>query len=568
MFGHMPRQGSSWHSSWIKPHVGLGAKMALFVVIGSLSLIGLFGYLGTAALDENTQRTLQERVVLAQTTARHIDAILSIVESSLTESATQDGWGDPGRINSALAHTSRRLNFLASRVFLLDHTGHVLAANPPLTSTVSFDQFAAVTAALNGQPFAVSRYARPLDSTDSSTIAVVPIRDRFGKVTHALLVGINLTSPQLRTFTHPIGLGATGYMDLVDLSGTTIASTRAERISSSSDHRDSLAAMIRDHHERVSMCHDCHTVATTEPIREILAFAPLERAQWGIAVHQSEDEVFAAMRLLQARIFALLVIAIAGALILVYLTTRSVIVPVQALTAATQRITAGDLETPLQPRGQDEIGVLARSFDAMRARLQDSMAEIRAWNRELNARVQERTAECEHARSEIEHLFLELQRKESTRRELLHRVISAQEEERKRIARELHDETSQILIGMVYRLERATEMIARGKLRPSETRVLLEKLLELTQTARAEVNRVILDLRPMLLDQLGLVPALRSYAEERFVETDLSWNIRIVGEPRRLAPPIEAALFRVAQEAINNIARHARTPYRFCLRVF
>ena len=84
MFRHVPRPVLSRHSSWFKPHVGLGAKMALLVVIGCLSLIGLFGYLGTAALDENVQRTLHERVVLAQTTARHIDAILTIIESILT----------------------------------------------------------------------------------------------------------------------------------------------------------------------------------------------------------------------------------------------------------------------------------------------------------------------------------------------------------------------------------------------------------------------------------------------------------------------------------------------------
>jgi len=558
MFRQMPRPGSSWHLGWSKPYVGLTAKMALLVVIGCLSLIGLFGYLGTAVLNENVQRTLQERVVLAQTTARHIDAILTIIESILTESATQEGWYDPERTNSALAYTSRRLDFLAARVFLLDHAGRVIAANPPLTSTVSFNQFAAVTAALNGQSFAVSRYTRPLDSIGSSTIAVVPIQDEFRKVNYALLVSLNLTSPELRTFTHPIGLGGTGYVDLVDLSGAILASTRAERIGSSSDHRDSLPAMIREQSARVSMCHSCHAATPPEPTREILAFAPLERAQWGVSVRQSEDEVFAAMRLLQTRIFVLLIIAIAGSLILVTVTTRSVIAPVQALTSATNRIAQGDLGTPLQTRGQDEIGVLAHSFDAMRARLQDSMAEIRAWNRELNARVEARTAECERARADIEQLYIELRGKEHTRRELLHRIISAQEEERKRIARELHDGTNQILIGMVYRLERAAEMLARGKLRASESRTLLDNLLELTQMARTEVNYVILNLRPLLLDQLGLIPALRSYAEERFAESGLTWNIRISGESRRLAPQIEAALFRAVQEAINNIARHAR----------
>ncbi|MCI0476778.1 MAG: HAMP domain-containing protein [Anaerolineales bacterium] len=544
-------------SRTVHPVVGLGAKVALIVVLGSLLLVGGYGYLGTTALEQSIQRTLQERVLLAQTTARHLDSLLAMIEDILTDSAAQEGWREPDQVDAALERGYRRLSFFATRVFLLDRNAQVVAANPPLTSPLALDHFASVSAVLNGQSFAVSRYTRPLDASGSSTIAAVPIRDADNQVTHALLVSLDLTSPNVRAFTHPIGLGETGYLDLVDLNGTILASTRPARLGHASDHENSLARMIRAQQPNVSQCHNCHSATETAPQREILALAPLERAQWGVTVRQSEDEVFETTRFLQTRLVALWLLTLAIGLLFIFLTMRVVIVPIQALTAATRRIAVGDLGTPLQLHGQDEIGVLARSFDAMRARLQDAIAEIRTWHYELDARVRVRSAECEMARAEIEQLYVELRHKERARRELLHRVISAQEEERKRIARELHDETSQTLIGMVYRLERAAEMLARGKLRPAETRVVLEKLLELTQSARGEVNRVIWDLRPMLLDQLGLVPALRSYAEERFAATDLSWNIRIVGEPRRLAPPIEAALFRVAQEALNNIARHS-----------
>lgn len=546
------------NSRTVHPVVGLGAKVALIVVLSSLLLAGGFGYLGTTALEQSTQRTLQERVLLAQTTARHLDSLLAMIEDILADSAAQNCWCNPGQVDTALERGYRRLSFFSTRVFLLDRNAQIVAAHPPLTSPLALDHFASVSAVLNGQPFAVSRYTRPLGASGSSTIAAVPIRDTNDQVIYALLVAINLTSPNVRTFTHPIGLGETGYMDLVDLNGTILASTRPARIGRASDHENSLVRMIREQQPRVSPCHTCHTDSSEpQPQREVLAFAPLERAQWGVTVRQSEDEVFETTRFMQTRLVALWLLTLAIGLFFVFLTTRAVIAPIQALTAATHRIAQGDLATPLHTRGQDEIGVLARSFDAMRARLQDALVEIRAWHYELDARVHARSAECETARAEIEQLYVELRHKERARRELLHRVISAQEEERKRIARELHDETSQTLIGMVYRLERAGEMIARGKLRSAETRALLEKLLELTQTARAEVNRVIWDVRPMLLDQLGLVPALRSYAEERLAATDLSWNIRIVGEARRLEPSLEAALFRVAQEALNNIARHS-----------
>jgi len=540
------------------PIVGLGAKMALSVVLGSVLLIGAFGYLGTLALEQSTQRTLHERVLLAQTTARHLDSLLAMIEEVLTDHAAQEWWRQPDQLDAALERSYPRLKFFATRVFVINRDAQVVAAYPPITSPLSFDQFASVSAALSGQPFAASRYIRPLDVTGSSTIAVVPIRDADQQVRAALLVTLNLASPNVRAFTHPIGLGETGYVDLVDLGGTILASTRAARIGSSGDHQNFLATQIRAQQQSVAQCHNCHRATELPPQREILAFAPLERAMWGVTVRQSEAEVLAPTHALQTRLIALWLFTVAIGLGLVFLTTRAVIAPVQALTAATRRIAEGDLSTPLQLRGQDEIGVLAQSLDTMRARLQDAIAEIRAWNSELDTRVHEQTSECQAARVEIEQLYVELRHKEHTRRELLHRIITAQEEERKRIARELHDGTSQILIGMVYRLERAAEMIARGKLRASETRALMEQLRELTQMARTEVNYVILNLRPLLLDQLGLIPALRSYAEERCAETGLTWNIRIVGEPRRLAPPIEAALFRTTQEAVNNTVRHAR----------
>jgi signal transduction histidine kinase len=429
----------------------------------------------------------------------------------------------------------------------------VVAAHPPIASTVSFSDFAAVSAVLNGQPFAVSRYRRPLEPLNPTTIAAAPVRDAAGNVTGALVITINLTGPNIRMFTHPIGLGETGYMDLVDLRGVILASTRPELIGRESDHGESLVGMIREHRQSVSACHDCHAAsAGPQPRREVLAFAPLDRAQWGVTVRQSEDEAFAPTRLLQVRIFALMVVMLAGALTLVYLTTRSVITPVQALTTATRRIAAGDLDTPLETRGQDEIGALARSFDAMRARLKDSIAEIHAWNRALDARVQDRTAALAVAAEENARLYAELQHKEQLRSELLHRVISAQEEERKRISRELHDETCQVLTGLAYALDNAAETTTAREIQP-----LLEQMHALTETALDEIHRVIRELRPTMLDHLGLIPALRWYAETRLGGPGIRFRIRVIGDARRLPPPIETTLFRVVQEAINNIARHS-----------
>jgi signal transduction histidine kinase len=137
----------------------------------------------------------------------------------------------------------------------------------------------------------------------------------------------------------------------------------------------------------------------------------------------------------------------------------------------------------------------------------------------------------------------------------LYRTFSAQEEERKRISRELHDETCQLLTGLGYALDNA-EADA-----PPETRMALEQMHTLTDTALDGVHRIISDLRPSMLDHLGFIAALRWYAETRFEGIGIQFSIREIGDTQRLPAPIETALFRVAQEAINNIAQHSHAAH-------
>jgi two-component system sensor histidine kinase UhpB len=86
----------------------------------------------------------------------------------------------------------------------------------------------------------------------------------------------------------------------------------------------------------------------------------------------------------------------------------------------------------------------------------------------------------------------------------------------------------------------------------------LERMHDLTNTALQEIRRIILDLRPTVLDHLGLAPALRWCAETRLDGTGIRLSVRELGQARRLSPAMETALFRVVQEALNNVARHSR----------
>jgi signal transduction histidine kinase len=149
-------------------------------------------------------------------------------------------------------------------------------------------------------------------------------------------------------------------------------------------------------------------------------------------------------------------------------------------------------------------------------------------------------------------LYDELARRDHLRGELLDQVITAQEEERKRIARDLHDDTSQALSALMYSLEAAEATCAAAEVKPALTS-MRQRVAQIIEG----VHKLIFDLRPSMLDHLGLFVALRWYAETRLEQAGIRLRLEEKGTLRRLPPPVETALFRVAQEALNNIAKHA-----------
>lgn len=143
-------------------------------------------------------------------------------------------------------------------------------------------------------------------------------------------------------------------------------------------------------------------------------------------------------------------------------------------------------------------------------------------------------------------------------RKLARQNLVAEEEERRRIARELHDETSQALSGLALQLQALIDMAEMSGKESSEFIANLKKVQTLTVQVHIDVSRLIADLRPALLDTLGLVPAVRQYAESRLHPLGINVSVETKGAVRRLAPEFEAGLFRVAQGVIGNIAQHSK----------
>ncbi len=151
-------------------------------------------------------------------------------------------------------------------------------------------------------------------------------------------------------------------------------------------------------------------------------------------------------------------------------------------------------------------------------------------------------------------LYSEVQEKEQLRGQLLERAVAAQEEERKRIARELHDETGQMLTALAVGLGGVEQTITQD---PERAQYQIAQLKNMTMGAIESLRQFVSDLRPSVLDDMGLVAALRWFAESYAERAKLQIDFQVVGTKRRLPAQVETVLFRIAQEGLNNIGRHA-----------
>lgn len=142
------------------------------------------------------------------------------------------------------------------------------------------------------------------------------------------------------------------------------------------------------------------------------------------------------------------------------------------------------------------------------------------------------------------------------RQEMGLRVIRAQDEERRRVAREIHDGPAQTLANIVLRLEIAEKLL---EIDPSKVKAELQDLKDLVRSNLQDIRRVIFDLRPMALDDLGIIPAISKYLDNFQENYGIKCELRIEGREKRVLPAIEVALFRLIQEGMTNVAKHARS---------
>lgn len=830
-------------------NLGLRAKMGLMVTVGLLGLLTIFALLGISTTRQATQQVLSERVMLARLTAFSLDTRLHHAHEMLTILADQDVLRQPETSLSVLEVSLSQLALPNQGVYLFDREARLLATTMSDERHIDWQASSALQDALKGEHFNLTIVQSPTDFYQA--LIAVPVWGPAGMPSGSLAMLLNLSEDSLFPMENPLPLGGSGRLEVVDASGRVLVSTLGEIVSEAKEPNSIVGNFFVAGEPGVETCLGCYGDNNSQNFDEVVAFAPLSQVPWGVVVRQKALEVFQPVRRLTAITIGLGLATITGALGLVWVTTNSVINPVQNLTEAARRIAEGDLSTPISAplsewpfnrnRRRDEIGALADSFITMRRQLKRSIDEIQTLNRDLDARVQARAQEAlaaqleaqaarddlravidalsdelvvidvkqhtllqanravqrlhsgdilgslcyevlhgdslcqpperdcpigtvlssgkstrithvrkcrqngdscyvdivaspmrdaegnitrivelirdvteekrvkeslvrrnqqlsivnsvamtvnqsldlhdilgraldevlnlteidagavflqedalsglnlmayrglseqaarlasqmgmldsgcggimekgqivivpdlsryrgQRARSlrrnhlstlvhipltskgctlgsmcvgtrekrnfsqeeqallsalgsqiavavENARLYAEVQRKEQMRGELFKKAINAQEEERKRIARELHDDTSQALTALLFAAEESLEMECLD-----DVKRRLDRMQSLAQNTLDGVHKLIFDLRPSMLDHLGLVPALSWFADSRLASRGIRVKMKELNEPCRLPAEVETALFRVVQEAITNVARHS-----------
>ena len=191
---------------------------------------------------------------------------------------------------------------------------------------------------------------------------------------------------------------------------------------------------------------------------------------------------------------------------------------------------------------------LAEAAESLNTRLQEA-------HDRLEGRVAERTAELEAANESLRAEIVTREAAEADRRELLLQLGTAQENERRRIARDLHDQMGQHLTALALGLK----VVKDASPDPSASRDRLVELQTLTDQIGREVHVLALELRPTVLDDLGLKTALANYADAWAERSGIAVDFQSAGlEGGRLPATIETAFYRVVQEALTNVLKHGQ----------
>ena len=529
-------------------------KRIIFLLILNMAIILVsLGIISHLSIDASIKRSLENRLALANLIGKNIDYILEnnlkrlydISLSGRIDFRDKDWEPEKKALKAAIEYS-----IFTGRIFLTDLQGSVVIAYPHQEGEdINLSSIPEVGRTLKDLKPVISDVHTDASTQRKIILALVPLKNKDGDVVGVAGGEIDPTNYLLSQIIKTTPIGPDTYIELVDGHGVIIASNDPRRILTCTERYRFLRELVQERKTSVLSCHRCkETQPGTQTGKDMLAFSPLTSAPWGIIVRDPQETIFLPSLSLRKGFVVLSVISIITALLLAIGLSRSIVRPVRSLIDATQKIAGGNLKDPIEASSSDEIGTLSRSFDEMRVKLSESLESVQKYSSGLESRVAERTKELNRSREKLAILLRE--------------IITAEEDERKRIARELHDDTSQSVNAILISLDSVLMRFPPDDPR----RKHLQQIREQCMSMLKGLHRMIKDLRPPILDDLGLESAIKWVLEKHIGERGIHFELHTTGSCDEMkarvqgildCSKIELVMFRVAQEAIINISKHA-----------
>jgi len=257
------------------------------------------------------------------------------------------------------------------------------------------------------------------------------------------------------------------------------------------------------------------SAATSDEV--VVSFAPLPGVKLGVIIEEPWAANMSPAFYYQVILVGLLVLGTALSLGMLSLAVGRVIRPIAVLAENATGAVPGSVFHPVPEYGPRELRILTNAFNRMVIRLAEQQTVLR---------------------------------------QFAHKALLSQEEERQRLSHELHDGTLQDLVGLAQRVELCRSELERN---PQLAQRRLDELHGLLETTLDDVRRISKALRPPVLEDLGLSVALEDMCKDiKLDKPSLQCEYTVFGEPQRLQPDLELGIYRVVQEALTNIRKHAQ----------
>jgi signal transduction histidine kinase len=413
--------------------------------------------------------------------------------------------------STALEEAAEALGAFNAGVLVVDSGGNILTESPNnqlsflvlnLASVETFE-----TARLTNEP-AFSDVLAGKDDDLHIILIIVPITDDNNSFIGAVIGGLELSTAGLSVPVRRLQIGEDGFTYLVDRRGRVVAHPDPAEIGLDY-HEPTLGDSILRGEPKATIWVD------SDGKRWVGATALVKTSGWTLVVKESWNSIVAPIRIYSGVTLVIMVFAVGIVLILTWQGVKRIVAPIDMLHTQTTDLAAGREIEPLPKSGIAEIDALETAFEQMARQIESYRTGL---HRYINS------------------------------------VTTSLEEERRRISRELHDETIQSLLA----LGRSLEYYQAVEGDP-EYRAWIVKLHEMVENTVKEVRRISQDLRPLMLEDLGLTPALKMLVRSaREGEGAISSaRLQVVGTEAKLSTEQELAIYRITQEALMNIRKHA-----------